>query len=157
MSHGDRSPGVPPGKLGPFRSRAIASRTTRDVLEDHLKCRAAGDPAGDLKQNHTGDVVLLCKYGVCPGREAVRDPLQRRAYRSLTRRSRTSSARRRRTLPSRSCGPNRTGSASMTAPIPSSSAMPAFMCRPSTTPRWQWAHAFTKFPVSLVSDGSREK
>lgn len=50
----------------------MTERTTREVLEDHLRLRQQGDLATDLERNYAESVVLLCKSGVFRGRDAIR-------------------------------------------------------------------------------------
>lgn len=47
-------------------------RSTRDVLDAHLKCRRRGDLDGDIHDNYHPDVVLLSAEGVHHGTDAVR-------------------------------------------------------------------------------------
>jgi hypothetical protein len=51
----------------------VASRSTIEVLEDHLECRRRGDIDGDLERNYARNVVLLCEHGVFKGHAAIRD------------------------------------------------------------------------------------
>lgn len=51
----------------------MASRTTREILEDHLQRRASGDLEGDLANNYAEDIVLLCRHGVFLGCDAIRE------------------------------------------------------------------------------------
>lgn len=48
-------------------------RSTREVLDDHLRRRAEGKLLEDLELDYADDVVLLCEYGVMRGRDAVRE------------------------------------------------------------------------------------
>jgi hypothetical protein len=48
------------------------ARSTAEVLDDHLRRRAAGDLEGDLEHNYSPDVTLLCEHGPMHGREAIR-------------------------------------------------------------------------------------
>lgn len=48
------------------------TRTTLEVLTDHLNRRQAGDVEGDLAANYSEDVVYLCMYGRHVGHEGVR-------------------------------------------------------------------------------------
>lgn len=48
-------------------------RSTRAVLDDHLRRRAEGKILEDLELDYADDVVLLCEYGVMRGRDAVRE------------------------------------------------------------------------------------
>ena len=47
-------------------------RSTREVLESHLRHRQAGDLEGDLRENYAPDVVQLSRGGVHRGHEGVR-------------------------------------------------------------------------------------
>jgi hypothetical protein len=47
-------------------------RSTAEVLDDHLKRRAAEDLEGDLIHNYSPAVVLLCEHGPLHGRDAIR-------------------------------------------------------------------------------------
>jgi hypothetical protein len=47
-------------------------RTTRDVLEDHLRRRAAGDLDGDLLTNYHTDVIVLHPDGESRGHDGIR-------------------------------------------------------------------------------------
>jgi hypothetical protein len=55
----------------------MSERTTKDVLEDHLRRRAEGDLDGDLEHNYDPDIVLLCKYGVFEGCDAIRESAEK--------------------------------------------------------------------------------
>jgi hypothetical protein len=48
------------------------TRTTADVLADHLRCRRAGDLESDLRYNYHRDVLLLSAEGVHNGHDGVR-------------------------------------------------------------------------------------
>jgi hypothetical protein len=48
------------------------TRTTKEVLEDHLHCRKRGDVEGDLKRNFSEDVVILTSRGKFFGHNNVR-------------------------------------------------------------------------------------
>jgi len=50
----------------------VTTRSTTEVLDDHLARRERGDIEGDLEQNYAGDIVLLCERGVLKGWDAVR-------------------------------------------------------------------------------------
>ena len=50
----------------------LTDRGTRDVLDDHLRRRQAGDLEGDLRENYHPDVVLLSAEGVHHGTDGVR-------------------------------------------------------------------------------------
>jgi hypothetical protein len=47
-------------------------RSTRDILDDHLRRRAAGDLDGDLLANYAPDVIVLHPDGEAFGHEGVR-------------------------------------------------------------------------------------
>jgi hypothetical protein len=51
----------------------VTSRSTIEVLEDHLERRRRGDIDGDLERNYARDVVLLCEHGVFKGHAAIRN------------------------------------------------------------------------------------
>lgn len=53
------------------------TRTTHEVLEDHLRRRAEGRVEEDLAQDYADDVVLLCEHAPMVGREAVRESARR--------------------------------------------------------------------------------
>src|SRR5438105_1330692 len=57
---------------------AIASRprSTRDVLDDHLRRRCKGDVEGDIARNYAEDVILLTGFGVFRGHDGVRRSAQ---------------------------------------------------------------------------------
>ena len=55
----------------------MSDRSTREVLEDHLRLRAEGDLETGLQRNYAGDIVLLCKYGVFRGINEVRESAER--------------------------------------------------------------------------------
>ncbi|WBB65910.1 nuclear transport factor 2 family protein [Micromonospora sp. WMMD812] len=48
------------------------SRTTREVLDDHLRRRLHGDLEGDLRENYHPDIRLLSAEGVHQGHDGVR-------------------------------------------------------------------------------------
>ena len=50
----------------------MRTRSTIEVLDDHLERRERGDIEGDLEHNYAQDIVLLCEHGVLKGRDAVR-------------------------------------------------------------------------------------
>jgi hypothetical protein len=56
-----------------------SNRSTRDVLEHHLRCRAAGNLERDIQENYSPDVVLLCEHGVLHGFDAIRKSAERLA------------------------------------------------------------------------------
>ncbi len=47
-------------------------RSTREVFEDHLRCRRAGAVEEDIARNYAHDVVLLTGLGVFRGKDGVR-------------------------------------------------------------------------------------
>lgn len=49
-----------------------SSRSTRNVLEDHLEHRRAGRLQADLDRNYADDVVTLSAEGVHHGHDAIR-------------------------------------------------------------------------------------
>jgi hypothetical protein len=48
------------------------SRSAREVLEDHLARRARNDVEGDLQNNYSPNVILLCEHGTFEGHDAIR-------------------------------------------------------------------------------------
>lgn len=48
------------------------ARSTREVFEDHLRCRAKGHLEEDLQRNYADDVVILCESGILRGHQGVR-------------------------------------------------------------------------------------
>jgi len=50
----------------------VRTRSTIEVLEDHLERRERGDIKGDLEHNYAQDIVSPCEKGVLMGRDAVR-------------------------------------------------------------------------------------
>lgn len=51
---------------------AVQTRSTQDVLDDHLQKRLDGDVEGDVAANYATDVVLLTAAGNALGHDAVR-------------------------------------------------------------------------------------
>ena len=47
-------------------------RSTRDVLDDHVRRRAAGDLDGDIQINYDPDVIVLHPNGEARGHDGVR-------------------------------------------------------------------------------------
>lgn len=47
-------------------------RTTREVVEDHLRRRATGDLDGDLQLNYHPDVIVLHPDGEARGHDGIR-------------------------------------------------------------------------------------
>lgn len=47
-------------------------RSAREVIEDHLRRRGAGDLAGDLAHNYAPNVVLLSRERISRGQDGVR-------------------------------------------------------------------------------------
>ncbi len=52
---------------------AMAERTPREVLEDHLHQAVAGDIETDLQRNYAEDLVVLTGFGVFRGHEGLRE------------------------------------------------------------------------------------
>jgi SnoaL-like domain len=50
----------------------VRTRSTIEVLKDHLERRERGDIEGDLEHNYAQGIVLLCERGVLKRRDAVR-------------------------------------------------------------------------------------
>jgi hypothetical protein len=50
---------------------APPTRSTREVLADHLRLRAEGKIEEDLRRNYADDVIVLCESGVLRGRDAL--------------------------------------------------------------------------------------
>ena len=48
------------------------SRTARDVVDDHLDCRARADLEADLARNYSPKVVLISAEGLHHGHDGVR-------------------------------------------------------------------------------------
>lgn len=55
----------------------MAERSTREVLEDHVRLRRAGDLETDLARNYADGVVLLCQFGVFRGCDRLREAAER--------------------------------------------------------------------------------
>ncbi len=56
----------------------LAFRSTREVIEDHIRLQIAGQFEEDLRRNYTQDVVLLTHSGRQPwGHDAVRNAASR--------------------------------------------------------------------------------
>lgn len=51
----------------------LTRRSTEEVLDDHLRCRMAGDIEGDIHRNYAPDVVILTSIRPAQGHEAVRE------------------------------------------------------------------------------------
>jgi hypothetical protein len=51
----------------------VRTRSTIEVLDEHLEPHELRDLEGDLEHNYAQDVVLLCEHGALKGRDAVRD------------------------------------------------------------------------------------
>lgn len=51
---------------------ASTTRSTSEVLHDHLRRRKDGDLEGDIETNYSPDVVLLSAEGVHRGHDGVR-------------------------------------------------------------------------------------
>jgi hypothetical protein len=54
------------------RATRASPRSTREVFEDHLRCRRAGAVEEDLARNYADDVVLLTGLGLFRGKDGVR-------------------------------------------------------------------------------------
>ncbi len=52
------------------------SRTTEEVLYDHLELAKQGDWQTDLKRNFSGSCVLLTNYGVFEGHEGIKQKIR---------------------------------------------------------------------------------
>jgi hypothetical protein len=50
----------------------MRNRCTRDVLDDHLRRRAAGDLDGDIKHNYDPEVIVLHPDGEARGHDGIR-------------------------------------------------------------------------------------
>jgi hypothetical protein len=48
-------------------------RSTRDVLDDHLRLRKEGDLQNDIERNYAPDFVVLSHFGVFHGIDGVRE------------------------------------------------------------------------------------
>jgi SnoaL-like domain len=55
-----------------LRISIVRTRSTIEVLEDHLERRKRGDIDGDLEHKYAQDIILLCEKSVLKGRDAVR-------------------------------------------------------------------------------------
>jgi hypothetical protein len=51
----------------------LMTRTTTDVLQDHLVKRLVGDVDGDIAANFADDILILSSFGVFKGRDGVRE------------------------------------------------------------------------------------
>lgn len=49
-----------------------AKRSTEEVLDDHPRCRSAGDIERDLERNYATDVVILSSTRAAEGHDAAR-------------------------------------------------------------------------------------
>lgn len=50
----------------------LASRSTREVIEDHIRLQVAGQLDDDLRRNYAEDAMLLTERGCARHREALR-------------------------------------------------------------------------------------
>jgi hypothetical protein len=50
----------------------LLRRCTKEVLDDHLRCRKESDVEADIMRNYSSGVVILTSRGVFEGHEAVR-------------------------------------------------------------------------------------
>lgn len=57
--------------VGSVRSASV-SRSTREVIDDHLARRQNGDVDGDIARNYAADVVLLSAEGISHGHDGIR-------------------------------------------------------------------------------------
>lgn len=55
----------------------LATRMIREVLDDHLACREAGDLERDLERNYDDDVAMLTPMGASQGKDGVREAATR--------------------------------------------------------------------------------
>lgn len=51
---------------------SAAARSTKEVVEDHLRRRLVGDLEGDLARNYSEDVAVLSAVGIHRGHDGVR-------------------------------------------------------------------------------------
>ena len=51
----------------------LSTRSTQEVLDDHLRCRISADIEADIERNYSPDVVVLTSRGAFEGHDAVRD------------------------------------------------------------------------------------
>lgn len=54
-------------------------RSTLEVFEDHLRCRAEGELEKDLQRNYADDIILLSEKGILHGHNGVRQSAARLA------------------------------------------------------------------------------
>ncbi len=60
--------------MGPHeQDKALSSRSTREVLEDHLYQVVDGDIETDLRRNYVTDLVVLTGFGVFYGHGGLRE------------------------------------------------------------------------------------
>jgi hypothetical protein len=50
----------------------LATRTTQEVFDDHLRLRLQGETETDIERNFAGDVVVLSGSGINHGHDGVR-------------------------------------------------------------------------------------
>lgn len=55
----------------------MATRSTREVSEDHLELRRIGDLETDLRRTYAADIVLPYKFGVFRGCDEIRESAAR--------------------------------------------------------------------------------
>src|SRR5437763_8470955 len=55
-----------------MQEEAGRDRSTREVFEDHLRCRRQGAVEEDIARNYAEDVVLLTSLGLYRGQDGVR-------------------------------------------------------------------------------------
>jgi hypothetical protein len=53
-----------------------STRSTREVLEDHLRLAAAWDFETDLERNFDDDIVLLTSFGIFRGKAGVKEKVR---------------------------------------------------------------------------------
>lgn len=53
-------------------STSTTARTTREVIDDHVRRRTVGDLDGDIRANYHPDVILLHPAGELRGHDGVR-------------------------------------------------------------------------------------
>lgn len=63
---------MPDPEITEARRQNLTGRSTRQVLEDHLRLRAAGEFEEDLRRNYAEDVVLLTENSILRGQDALR-------------------------------------------------------------------------------------